>query len=131
MPKGLAIPIGVNSKGGASLVDGDANDTKIIKLALGSDDNQNAFQQGIGVGLDMIFDINDPTTRPAIQGRINRVFEKFEAQRRYKLIDNTLSWEQNESELILNFKYVSLEADEERLFRQSFSASSETGNVHG
>jgi hypothetical protein len=73
----------------------------------------------------MIFDINDPTSRPAIQSRLVRVFEKFEAQRRYKLVDETLAWYNGEQdgELVMEFKYVSLEADEERLFRQRFSAA--------
>ena len=105
------------------VVEGDENDAKIIKLALASDDSEHAFQQGIGIGVDMIFDINDPTTRPAIQSRVVRVFQKLEAQKRYKLVEDTLAWERVEGELIMKFSYISLEADEERLFRQKFSPS--------
>lgn len=122
MPRGLAIPVGINAKGGAALVEGNENDDKIIKAALGSDDNENSFQQNLGIGLDAIFDINDPTSRPAIQSKVARVFRQFELQRRYKLVDSTLSWTQSEGETTLSFKYVSLEADEERLYRQAFIA---------
>lgn len=123
MPTGLAVPVGVNSRGGAALVNGNENDAKIIKLALADVTNENAFQQGIGPGVDMIFDINDVTSRARIQSRVEAVFRRFEAQQRYKLVDETLSWSSEGGEMTMEFKYVSLEADEERLFRQQYSGA--------
>lgn len=122
MATGIAVPVGVNEAGGVRLSTGSENSDKIVKLALASDENENAFQQNIGLGIGMIFDINDPTLRARIMGRIFDVFRRFEAQRRYRLRQNTIRWEENpaEQELILTFQYVDLEADDERLFRQDY-----------
>lgn len=125
MPTGLAMPVGVGQDGGARLSEGDANDDKIIRLALGDDGNENAFQQNIGVGADMVFGQSDELLQAQIMRRINEVFKRFEAQKRYTLRRNTIKWSQdsNTQELILEFKYVALESDREQTFRESFSAA--------
>ncbi len=122
MPVGLNVPLGVNAAGGIALVDGDINDAKIIKLALGSDHNENAFQQDIGLGEDMVFDINDPPTRGRIQRRIQALFASFETQKRYALLPRTIKWEVDESQQVLRleFRYVNLESDQEVLFQTNF-----------
>jgi len=122
MPKGLAIPVGVNTSGGARLVEGDLNDSKILKLGLGDDENDNAYQQGIGMGTSMVFDTIDVGQRARLTQRLLDLFRRWEAQKRYKLRTNTLKWEEDaeKGELIVSFKYVSLEADEERDFRRSY-----------
>ncbi len=129
MATGLAVPVGVDSGGGARLESGSDNSDKIVKLGLGSDENENAFQQDIGVGIGMIFDVNDPTLRARIMGRIFDVFRRFEAQNRFRLRQNTIRWEENptEGELILIFLYVDLESDDERLFRQNFRGTEAGG----
>lgn len=125
MPTGLAMPVGIGSGGGARLVTGDENDDKIIRLALSDDDNENAFQQSIGVGTAMVFDISDELLQATIMRRINEAFRKFEAQNRYKLQRSTIEWSSgNDQELVLSFKYVNLESDKEQDFRQNFSAAS-------
>lgn len=128
MPTGLAMPVGVAPHGGARLSRGDENDDKIIRLALGDDTNENAFQQGIGVGADMTFGVSDELLQASIMRRVNDVFRRFEAQKRYRLLRHTLLWsrDSNAQELVLEFKYVSLESDKELDFRKSFSAA--TGN---
>jgi hypothetical protein len=125
MPKGLAVPVRVGPHGGAVTVEGSENDTKIIKTALGSDDNENAFQQNIGLGLDMIFDSNDAFSRIRIVARLQTIFERFEAQRRYKLREETLRWEEREGtgELVLTFFYTNLESDQEVEFQRSFTSA--------
>lgn len=125
MATGLRIPVGVSQGGGASLSSGDENDSKIIRLALGSDDNENAFQQRFGMGDAMIFDISEPTTKSKVVRKLIEIFRRFEAQQRYILRQNTIRWEEGEAgsgEIILFFKYVQIESDQEKEFRQSYSS---------
>jgi len=126
MSTGLAMPVGVDNGGGARLVEGSENDDKIVRLALGDDANENAFQQNIGVGADMIFGTADEQQQARIMRRVNAVFARFEAQKRFLLRRNTVKWTRDSTnqELILEFQYVSVEADEERDFRQNFAAAS-------
>lgn len=125
MPTGLAMPVGVGPDGGARLSSGDENDDKIIRLALGDDANENAFQQNFGVGADMIFGQADELLQAQIMRRVNEVFKRFEAQKRYVLRSNTITWSQDSQtqELILQFKYLCVESDREQSFRESFSAA--------
>jgi len=122
MPTGLAIPVGVTTSGSARLVSGDENDDKILKLGLGDDDNDNAFQQAIGMGTGMVFDTLDVNQRARITQKLVRLFARWEAQKRYKLRTSTVKWEEDaeNGELILVFKYVNLEANKEQDFRQAF-----------
>jgi len=135
MPRGLAFPVGVSPRGGARLVEGQDNDNKIIAIALGDDTNDNAFQQNIGLGPAPIFDINDPSARPKITVRLRAIFDRFKAQRRYQLIEDSVKWYDadsgaGEGNLILEFRYLSLEANEERLFKAPvLSAGSRGGGT--
>ena len=103
-------------------MEGDLNDSKIVKLGLGDDENYNAYQQDIGMGVSMVFDVLDVGQRARLMQRLKGLFARWEAQKRYKLRGNTVKWQEDSEngELILSFKYVSLEADEERDFRRSF-----------
>ena len=120
MATGLSIPIRVSTSGGFRLASGDEQDSAMIAMALLSDENENAFAQGIGLGNAMVFDISDPLSRATILASLRRVFERFERLKRFKLRENTIKWDEADGELILSFKYVSLEADEERDFRRKF-----------
>jgi hypothetical protein len=123
MASGLKVPVGVNRSGGGAIVSGTENDEKVIMLALGDDDNENAFQQNIGVGARMIFDLSDERQRAKIIRRVKDVFIRFEAQKRFILRPNTVKWsrDSDNQDMILEFKYVSLESDEERDFRETFT----------
>lgn len=129
MPTGLKLPVGVNSSGGVALVDGDDNDNKIIKLALGSDDNENAFQQGIGLGDSMVFDTSDQAVRGRIMGRLRQIFRRFEAQRRFRLSPASVKWSEDSAtqELILEFNYTNLENDEVNTFREDITGGTLNG----
>jgi len=126
---GLKLPVGVNSSGGAALEDGDSQDGKIIMMALGSDDNENAFQQGIGLGDSMVFDTSDPSVRGRISGRIRQLFRSFQTQRRFRLFPASLSWEQNSEtqDLTLSFRYLNLETDEVNTFSRTYGAEKLNG----
>lgn len=106
-------------------MDGDDNDKKIIALALGSDDNENAFQQDIGLGIDMIFGISDPGIRGRIINRLKAIFRNFQAQQRFSLFTASIKFTEDSKtqELILEFKYLNLESDEIKDFRRQFTAT--------
>jgi len=137
MPKGLAIPIRATPHGGIQTVEGSANDDKIIRAALGPDENDNAFQQDIGLGQRMIFGIADDALRGGIMERLRLVFERFRRQRRYDLIRSSVRFYApgdpegtgKEGEMVLEFRYLSLEANEERLFKSEVSAAGSTGGT--
>ena len=130
MSTGMRIPVGANPSGGAALVSADENDLKTIRSALGSDDNENAFQQGIGLGDGMIFELADPTTRNIIERRVVDIFRRFEAQKRYILRVGTIKWEEDPAnqQYIMSFKYLNVESDEDKVFRQQFNRSRGTAN---
>lgn len=121
--KGLSIPIRVSPAGGFALADGETKDRETINVALSGDDNENAFQQDIGLGSSMVFEISEPALRAQILRRLRTIFADFEAQKRYKLLTNTIVWFEDAAaqELALEFKYFNLETDEERVFRRTFS----------
>lgn len=130
MAKGLAMPIRPNPSGGLLTVEGNDNDHKIIALALASDENDNAFQQKIGVGKDVIFNIEDQLSRTRVLIRLRRVFERFEALNRYRLVEDSIQWVGRyedptipEGEVQLRFQYTSLENTDPRSFSQRFSAA--------
>ena len=56
------------------IASGSEQDTNVLMLALASDDTENGFQQGQGLGIEMIFDINDPAARADILASLRRVF---------------------------------------------------------
>ena len=124
MATGLKLPISVNTSGGMALSTDVENDNKIIKTGLSDDDNENAFQQGIGLGDKMIFEVNRPELRVTIANDVRLIFERFEAQNRYKLLPSTLKWTENSQDqtLVLEFRYVNLETDEVQDFSRTFEA---------
>ena len=126
MAKGLKVPMGANRSGGMAVVEGDDNDMKIIKAALTDPDNENAFQQDIGLGEDVVFDFNDPRTRARVGRRVKEIFRIFQEEKRFKLLDNTIKWDtiSETQELVLSFKFLSMESDEEKEFEQKFGSSS-------
>lgn len=124
MAQGLNIPVGVNKQGGAKLVDGDRNDQKIIFTALSDNDSENAFQKSLGLGSDMVFDVNDPNLRALILRRVKTIFDDFFRLHRFKLLTNTIKWNADEGEQTLNltFKYLNIESDEVNTFDKTFTS---------
>lgn len=126
MATGLRLPIGVGPTGGASLVDHEENDNKIIFTALSAGDSENAFQQDIALGDRMVFDTNDSSVRAKIIGRLVSIFNRFVVQKRYRLKKDTVKFttDSTTQELILEFRYVNLETDEEQNFKRTFTRNS-------
>lgn len=125
MATGLAVPPRANATGGVALSSGNEQDNNVISIALGSDETENSFQQDTGLGEDIIFDINDPLAQAVILGRLRKIFATFTRLKRFKLLENTINWTQLAGDMILTFKYVSMETDAEP---QTFSAPVATPN---
>src|SRR6185295_18516119 len=95
------------------------NDNKIVSLAFGDCSNDHAFQQDIGFGPGPLFEINDGALRSKILLRLRQVFEKFKRERRYELVEGSIKVNgadtsgKSDGEFFLEFRYVSLEANEE------------------
>ena len=121
MATGLALPVGVDGSGGATLLSGDEQDSKILSMALGDDDNDNAFQQNIGLGEFMIFDQPGDRTNALVRQRVNSIFRDFRAAQRFKLLPDTVLFrdEPEQGEFSIEFKFINLESDEEKTFSAS------------
>jgi len=122
MAKGLKLPVGVDSMGGAAMVEGEDDNKQVIMAALSDCDNDHAFQQDIGLGVDMIFDISDPISRARILRKVRSIFDRFEALHRFRLLTDTLRWTTDEGELTLEFIYHDIESDEDRPFARTFTS---------
>lgn len=123
MAKGLALPVGVNSRGGSRTTEGDDQAKKVIAVALDEDDNDNPFQQNDGLGSSMIFSINDPSVRAKIMNRLVKAFSEFEKLDLYKLVVESVKWQEDveNQELGLKFNWINLETDEVKDFEKRFS----------
>lgn len=126
MPRGIKLPFQVSKSGGIATISGDENDSQIIKVALSDGDNLNAYMQNATLGIDMIFDINEETSRARVLNRIERIFENFKVQKRFSLLKNTITWDESrvdKGEIILSFRYINLESDDEKTFEQKFNTN--------
>jgi hypothetical protein len=129
MARGLKIPVGVDSTGGTAMVSEEDNAKQTIMTALSDCENDHAYQQNVGIGASMVFDINDYFIRARIMRRVEAIFREFEAQNRFKLKRETVKWEAKSGEgaLILEFKYFDIESDEEKTFARVFTSSTFAG----
>jgi hypothetical protein len=125
MSKGLKLPMGVDNTGGAAMVSGEENDRKTIFSALSDCENQHAFQQDVGLGNAMVFNINDGRIRAKIQRKVEAIFRQFRAENRFKLDIGSIKWtaKTDTGELMLALKYVDLETEETKSFQRVFTTS--------
>lgn len=120
MSKGIKIPVGVNRQGGLAYVEREDNNWKLISTSLSDCDSANAFQQDLGIGSDIIFDVSAPSVPVRIAKRVRDVFKVFEGQHKFKLLENTMKFTQKEGELSLSLQYVDLESDETYPFVKNY-----------
>jgi hypothetical protein len=120
MANGLKIPVGVNALGRTATVSADTCATQTIMTALTDCDNENAFQQDLGLGSGMVFAVNDIKLRATILQRLREIFAQFVKERKYKLLEETISWDDTGEELRLDFHYLDMESDEEKPFQKIF-----------
>lgn len=128
MAKGLKMPVGVDHTGGAAMVDKDENDKKIIFTALSDCESEHAFQQDLGLGNAMVFNVSDARVRARIQRKVEVIFNQFQAENRYKLEAGSIEWEakQDTGELKMTLKYIDLETEETKSFERVFTATGST-----
>lgn len=129
MSKGLRLPVGVNKAGGAAVVEGEANNRKILFTALGDCGNENAFQQGLGIPLDIIFGGNDAARHPLVTRQIRKIFDQFAVEKRFKLITESVTLDPDGPELNLGLKYIDIEADEERPFSKFLNPAATSESI--
>lgn len=123
MAKGVAVPVGVDSTGRLRTVSRDENASKTIYLALGDNDNDNAFQQRIGLGADHIFGIDSKNFRAGIVAQLYSIFAVFEREKLFSLQQQTVRWDKGEAgEQVLSFKYINMESDEVTTFARTFTS---------
>lgn len=124
MARGLKVPVQVGPNGRTATVEGDEQASKIIRLALSDNDNDNAFQQDIGLGVSATFNIRSPGFRARVMSRLFRIFAVFEANKLYKLDRNSVVWRvATEGEQILEFKYLNMETDQPATFQQNYTSA--------
>ena len=116
--KGLSVPVGVGPDGRAMTDEGEDQLQKIIALKLSFGDSENPFQT-IGIP-SPVFEINDPTSQAIIKNWIRRVFRQLRADGRAKLVERSIKFEEDEGEMILNFRYVNLKTDNPVTLRADF-----------
>lgn len=125
MSTGLKLPLQVDSNGRTARVTGDEQADKIIRLALADNDNNNAFQQNIGLGTEMVFNINNPGMRARVISRLFKIFSNFEKLDKFKLYRSSIRWTtlvKGSGETNLEFRYINLETDKVIDFAHDFGA---------
>ena len=121
MASGISIPVRIGPTGRTVISSEDDQADKIVRLALSSGDNDNAFQQDISLGEDAVFAKKDPGFRAKTVARLIRIFGRFESEKRFKLIRNSIKWENGlPGESVLRLKYQNLETDQVVDYAQSF-----------
>lgn len=122
MKSGLAIPVGVNNTGGAAWAENTPNDVKTISLAISDGDNDNAFQQDLGLDSSVVFSVMDYAFQALVTEKLRSIFRQFERDDRYKLLPESMKWKQEkEGEMILEFSYQNLETDNVITFSKSYT----------
>jgi hypothetical protein len=123
VPTGIKIPVQVDRTGRTAMISGDDLNRQLIAIALADDENENAFQQQIGLGEAMIFGGDTPTLRAQILRRLFTIFVDFEARKIFRLVKETIEWSKNveNGDLILSFYYIDLESDSPQFFKKAFT----------
>jgi hypothetical protein len=112
MATGLALPVGAQ-QGRASLASGEDQLQKILLTALADCDNENPYQQGLGIDTSVVFDINDYETQAYIRRHISEVFSRFEAEGRARLQSGSPNFaiDSETQELVATINYVNLKTN--------------------
>lgn len=131
MATGLKLPVGVDSSGGTAMVSGEENDRKTLWTSLSDCENEHAFQQDLGLGNFMIFGISNSKIRAKILRKLATIFGVFEADKRYRLKEESIEWEKVEGtgDLRLKFEYINLETEEVKSFQRVYSLTTGTEEV--
>lgn len=122
MATGLDLPVRVDATGRTVRAFGDTQAQKIIMLALGDDENENAFQQDVSLGTGQVFSISDPTFRARTLSKLHRIFARFQQRKKFSLVQGSVKWTKGKpGETVLEFDYINLETDEREHFARKFT----------
>jgi len=123
MSKGIKIPVQVDGTGRIATIESDELNRQLIATALSDDENENAFQQQIGLGETMVFDQDTPVLRAKILRRLFTIFLDFESRKLFRLVRETIEWSKDieNGDLTLGFYYIDLESDNPQSFKKTFT----------
>lgn len=111
MATGLRVPFGVSIDGRVALESGSRELINVLKLALSSGEDDNPFQN-LGINEEMIFDINDPSSRGLLRSYVRRILSKF-SDRISLDTSQPIDLTQNEDNILsVSFRFVNLETSE-------------------
>lgn len=119
MAKGMAIPIGVNGRGGAKVLKATPYTRQVILSGLTPNTSKNPFQAGngveVGISESTPFSVNGPGAEAKARGEITRFFARLRVGGIAKLAPGNegISFDPVEHEISARVRFVDLEADEE------------------
>lgn len=134
MAKGMAIPVRVNKRGGATTLEGTPYVEQTIAAGLTPNLSRNPFQAGGGVELGIserfVFANATPGTRAGARLQIVRAFTRWRTAGIAKLASGNegLNFEDGtDGDLTANVRYVDLEADAEGEVRTNLKDALRSG----
>lgn len=128
MATGLPLPVRPGPSGGTPFVSGADQAIKLLLIALGSDETENAFETDRNLGYAHVFDFSDRATQAVLRRRLEVIFGRFETAKRFSLVPESIKFATvNEAELELTFRYIDLETDSEKTFRRRLGANGFAG----
>jgi len=118
MANGLAIPVGVNGAGGAKILKGSKQKTKIVRSAFAEGDDNNPFQD-LGLPPTMIFDINGDVTAGEARVEVETILSRLREQNNIEINPNKpIRVTREGEELQLEFEYIDLDLNETVQFNE-------------
>jgi hypothetical protein len=133
MARGFAVPVRVNRRGGALLIQGTPYTDQIVRTGLTPNLSRNPFLRGDGVDVGVsertIFKVNSPAAVSAARRDVTRFFRRVRAAGIARLDpEGGIEARSEAEELIVNVRYIDVEADDEREFEGNLKDSNRTGD---
>lgn len=76
--QGIARPVAPNGSGALRAIQGDAYLSQIVEIMVSECESDNPFQQGLGVGADAVFAVDDdPSWKAVIRRKLEAEFKKL------------------------------------------------------
>lgn len=117
MAKGMALPIDVNPRGGAQIIEGDDYISSLVATGLSDCSDDNPFND-LGLGLEQVFSLAEHATTAKARYRIDLVFAELESKDLARL-ESVKFFDSTDGELSVTVAWINLEANE----RQEFTTS--------